>query len=484
MSINPFKIEKNRGLIIIFVTLSTLVFIGGSAFVDTCRGGMGCVVLLPFYAVGFPALPFVSMIKSILVEVSYGYYSLSNIPSFIQFIPLVLISLYSFLLGFIAARITLKVRSKNELPEEYASKVKHLRKKFISFYFLILVIVCGYVFLQNPPVPFASSKAVAENCGFNYECIPHFIHSKVANCNNETKAFIFPIRTSVPKRDSCLFENFINNNPFSKFALYQLNKEDDTSPMARVLAYFDNQIKVASEEKKLQFCNSFYGEDIRQSNRDYCITKLNLKITPDVSDSATCLAILIYQQLDSSRYALCQDKLVGFTVYNPYLTALRGVIGYMDGKISLEDRIKNRIIPDKYDFIYSGQIYMGGPSKYVKQMSVHSGVYNDFVNSLQELTKLTRYRTKIPGDDAYYNLYYERQKINKYTVNNQDIYIEYVKIGTPENLQKGEVTNELAIAHFVKGETYIMLSTEYNKNISEKAMEYTLTQTASDFIKE
>jgi hypothetical protein len=511
--------KKNKEILVSILILLSVV-VSGSALVAlvSCRGEMGCLGLLPIYVVALPDWPLIWLNRWLLGLIAYPGFSFYDIPSFLRFIPALVVPAYTFSLGFLTFLFFTKI-SKTTTLQEKSDEVRSARRQFFSAYIFVAFFAAIVIFAFSPPGYFDSAKNVMKKCDGQGVCIENFLHSRLSNCQDETKPFLFPLKTRMPEKDGCLLDNFIEQKPLKDVDLWQRSAPKPISEISdqgkamtewmlaeldKAIWFFEGALRGASNEKRARFCDSFYEDkDQEKSDRDYCIASLD--VVPDLSSGGAenCITALTKQAWrPTSLQKACFSRFVNFQVYFIDESLLSDRFGgqwsYPDfndrkfkvlgeGAFSMDYPSIGGSSIDQSNFIYESIVRVrygnvGFDDISIKEVSVGHPIFRHFEESL----KARDYVENV--EDYSHQIYsYERTGIVKSMINGTDVYLENVTVRRKDP-KTGEAientTKQFSNVHFVKGNTYIRIGGEGVRNMSDKDREGLFFDIAGSIIKQ
>ena len=432
---NLFKIEQDKIKIIFFILAGIITGSSALVLLEPCYEGIGCVVLIPFAIVGSPAIPMLWFIENILFKITRGYSHFYSMPSFIKFIPVILMYLYTFLLGFIISAILIILSFSNEKKE----RIKHSFKKFATYCIITIILVSGYLFLRYPVAPFVSNERLA------HSSIEDYLYYRLENCDGDSAFFLYPLKRNFPKKDLCMISSFIKKKPFkeievqgstygSSFILtYSGNDTTLSKPineMDKILFFFKDIIVSSDIDTKKQFCDSF-----NPSNKIYCVSKLGVSQKENINVDTCKFALAKQEYVANDLQISCFKKYSDFSIYHP------------------SDDVLNNQLGQNWEILHFGS----SPFKLLSS--------NDQSIDLEyEIAIRVRYGEIGKFDDIRINevsingpkntRYYEGAYASITTINNINVYFE----------EADKSLGDYVVAHFIKGNTYIKINGQYARN--------------------
>ena len=502
--VDYFKIEMDKGLILLFIVLSIIVgTVALASFFQPdcsweCFNAPQILYVLIRDIVGLIAIPvtsFFSQIFFVHVMPTYStefwgphyYDSLYSSPSLIKFIPVIVTYIYTFIIGLLVVLIIINLSNSNNKK----FRIKHAITKFRNYCILWIFAAIFYMLFTTPTAPFASDNQIISYCSSDdyYNCMDDFLHYKLENCEGKTQFFLYPLLLEMPKKDICFLNNFIEKSPFKDILFYipttflkfdvdlltifysnitatTPHLEDDARAMTESLLYFSDIIKDMDMNKKRQFCRTFSNNMTKEylkfaestytpsfTNGDYCMAALGITPEENELNIKICRLSLTKQYYyGNDLQKACFTKYSRFNIYVPDDKMFDEEFGDkwsndQSFKIIKEDEnsldLAYRLM---YRIRYEDLDKFG--EIYITEASRNENVALDFRDKeIEERTMSYR-----PG-------YPYRISISKNTINNVDVYIEKAKGPKREN-----ISNEYYIFYFVipgNHSTYVRIDGEY-----------------------
>lgn len=343
-----FKIKKDRMLITVFILLSIIVGTSALVLLEPCGAGLGCVVLLPFFFVGIAAMPIVwffdrIFFEKILLISSFSFES----PSIVKLIPIIVMFVYTFLIGLLLTIVIIRVFNRNLDPNERKSRIKNASIKFRNYCILWIFAAFSFLLVTTPTVPFVSDNTLISYCSRNSQCMDDFLHYRLENCDGEKQFFLYPAKLEMPKKDICFLNNFIEKKPLETTRLDQNRYGNIFTIFARsngtvsisqpkpgineVLTYFGDILRTQGVDKRRQFCGAFSDITERRSNvtnQIYCSAALGIFLEKSKLDTTTCeFALTELPFVGNHLQKSCFYTYAKFSAYNPGELVLNSVFG-------------------------------------------------------------------------------------------------------------------------------------------------------------
>lgn len=268
--IKDLHLKSHKTVTLLFLFISMMMSISSVISLEPCHSGMGCMIFIPLIPFVIPVYPILQLIINLLKEITFPYYTFYGMPSILKFFPVFILSTASFIIGYCVVRIFLRF-NKNKIDiNDYVFDVKLVKKNFILFNFVFIFLINFYIFLQSPPVPFASDLELLKSCGDYDKCYKNYFNSKFSNCSGKSNFFVYPLKTDLLEIDKCSFNSFIEKKPLNNVIL------NNVSQMNNILKLFSSQISLANDIQKNKFCESFSdgGQEktgYNISNKDFCM---------------------------------------------------------------------------------------------------------------------------------------------------------------------------------------------------------------------
>lgn len=333
-------IKSHKILTVVFLILSAGIALSALILLEPCHyGGYGCIVFLPFYVVSLPVKPVFWLVSEIIDKITLPYYTFYGMPSILKFFPAFILSTAAFFVGYIVTHLILRLRKNKIGVENYFADVRLARKNFIFYNAVSILLFSSYIFIQSPPAPFASDSTIVKSCRSYEQCYQNYIHSKVESCDGEKRMFIYPLKTTLPQVDRCVFESFSKKGLFKDIAIdhdngvggFITSKKDGITmsghmcEMDILLEIFLNQLWGANVAQMERFCDAFsneiqkgYDDAGNISNKDYCVQKLGFVPSNENNLINLCNNALTRQNwTQSDLQKKCFSKFANFQTYDP-----------------------------------------------------------------------------------------------------------------------------------------------------------------------
>lgn len=453
-------IKSHKILTIVFLILGAGIAYSALILLEPCYGdGLGCLRLLPFYFASFPVMPVLSLVSEILDKITYpSIVFFYKAPSILKFFPAFILSTAAFFVGYIVIHLILRLRKNKIGAENYIVDIRLVRKNFIFYNAVFILLFNSYIFIQSPPAPFASDSTIVKFCRFYELCYQNYIHSKVRSCEGEKMTFVYPLNIALPPVDQCIFDSFSKRELFKDIAISHNN-------MNILFKIFLNQLKGASATQKEDFCNAF-SNDIygyapgNISNKEYCVQKLGL--VPSNENNLINLCTYTLTQESWSQNELqkkCRLKFASFQTYDPNPSIYDEFFGegwqyisfQLGGAIYAKLQIDNKNTPVMVYKLNVRKSYAGRvpDDLFISQGATDGPFYEEYadLNTLQKKIETT-------GSPE------ERISVTEEVIRGSKVLIEH-------RVQHRTRDKFYDIFHFIKNGTYIQLNGELIDNLGD-----------------
>ncbi|KKP67645.1 MAG: hypothetical protein UR66_C0012G0009 [Candidatus Moranbacteria bacterium GW2011_GWE1_35_17] len=221
-------------------------------------------------------------VSSFLIDkVTYPYaHGFLDLPSNFVFIPLLILSGYSFFIGYVIMRLILRQKRRTDgLTIDIVNNEIYATKFFLIVVWVFFIIIFSWMvlFKTNKENIFETCHVVAKSAEGEINCQKNYIYSKAADCSGKKIAFLFPLKITLPDPDKCVFDNFTYGQSF----------KNPREGMAIVDIFKARLNEVTDMSQKKLFCDSLSRlinvdglvTEYRLSPRGYCMQKLNVPMT-------------------------------------------------------------------------------------------------------------------------------------------------------------------------------------------------------------
>lgn len=490
-------IGSHKILTIVLLIVSAAMALSALILLEPCHGGLGCVVLYPFYIVSLPIQPVLWLVSEIIDKFTYSYYTFYGMPSVLKFLPALILSTAAFLLGYVATHLFLRLKKSKDGIEKCISNIRLARRNFVFYNIVFILLFSGYIFVQAPPAPFASDSAMVKSCRSYEQCYQNYIHSEIENCQKDKAMFVYPLETSLPTIDQCVFESFSEKKLFENISLSHgsgggtiitSSKQGTTVSSPRyqmdiLLNMFLDQLVEAEPQQRKSFCEAF-SDEVQTgyiaggiSNKEYCVQKLGLVPENESNLVNLCTVALTRESwTQSDLQKRCFTKFASFQTYDPSPSIYDEFFGEGWQYISFQpgsaiyDSLSKKD-SETLDVAYRLNVRKRyeGLGKFddlrISQGSVDGLLHNDFLD-LSETQK----EIKTTGSPE------ERTGVTEETILGNEVLIEH----RIEHRNTGDRTYD--IFHFVKNGTYIQLDGEYIYYLDDKDKDLLFRKITEDIL--